>query len=84
MNALKVAVKFYGPRAAAFMHVDPGNAQVNPAFGTRPIYLKHKEGQLVIFPSWLMHEVLPYMGKSERIVVAFNSWVIRKGKRQAD
>ena len=74
----------YDPRAAMFMHVDPGNERVNPAFGTTPIYLEHKEGQLVIFPSWLMHEVLPYMGKSERIVVAFNSWVTRKNKRQAD
>ncbi len=78
------AVKFYDPRAATFMHVDPGNERVNPAFGTTPIYLEHKKGQLVIFPSWLMHEVLPYMGKSERIVVAFNSWVTRKNKRQAD
>ncbi len=51
------AVKFYDPRAAAFMHVDAGNERVSPTFGITPIDLKHKEGQLVIFPSWLMHEV---------------------------
>lgn len=72
------AVKFYDPRAASFMHVDPGNDRLNAAFSGTPIYLNHKQGQLAIFPSWLMHEVLPYMGKSERVVVAFNSWVTRK------
>ena len=35
----------------------------------------HQAGQLVIFPSWLMHEVLPYLGERERIVVAFNAWI---------
>lgn len=72
------AVKFYDPRGAAFMHVDPGNEQFNPTFATKPVYLTHQEGQLVLFPSWLMHEVLPYVGKSERIVVAFNSWITRE------
>ncbi len=78
------AVKFYDSRAAALMHVDPGNERVSPTFGTTQIYLEHREGQLVIFSSWLMHEVLPYMGKSERIVVPFNCWVTRENKHQAD
>jgi hypothetical protein len=29
----------------------------------------------VIFPSWLLHEVLPYQGTRERVVVAFNAWL---------
>ena len=78
------AVKFYDSRVAALMHVDPGNERVSPTFGTTQIYLEHREGQLVILPSWLMHEVLPYMGKSERIVVPFNCWVTRENKHQAD
>jgi uncharacterized protein (TIGR02466 family) len=70
-------VKFYDPRGAVFMHADPGNEQLLPSFSTTPVYLTHSEGQLVIFPSYLMHEVLPYLGKSERIVAPFNAWVTR-------
>jgi uncharacterized protein (TIGR02466 family) len=71
-------VKFYDPRGAVFMHADPGNERLLPAFSTTPVYLTHKEGQLVMFPSHLMHEVLPYMGKSERIVAPFNAWITRR------
>jgi uncharacterized protein (TIGR02466 family) len=71
-------VKFYDPRGAAFMHVDAGNERLDPRFTTTPVYLQHRAGQLVIFPSWLMHEVLPYVGQEERIVVAFNAWIRRE------
>lgn len=71
-------VKFYDPRGAAFMHVDAGNRRTDPRFSATPVYLSHEAGQLVMFPSWLMHEVLPYMGQRERIVVAFNA-AVRSG-----
>ena len=32
---------------------------------------KLQAGQLVMFPSYLMHEVAPYAGHTERITVAF-------------
>ena len=70
-------VKFYDPRGAVFMHADPGNERLEPRYTPTPVYLRHQAGQLVIFPSWLMHEVLPYMGRGERIVVAFNAWIRR-------
>lgn len=72
-------VKFYDPRGPVFMHVDPGNERLEPRFTATPVYLEHRAGQLVIFPSWLMHEVLPYLGRCERIVVAFNAWISRGG-----
>lgn len=31
-----------------------------------------KAGRLVMFPSWLMHQVRPYKGNAERISIAFN------------
>jgi uncharacterized protein (TIGR02466 family) len=31
-----------------------------------------RSGQLVLFPSWLLHAVRPYRGDRERISVAFN------------
>ncbi len=69
-------VKFYDPRGpAAHMHFDPGNRQLDPRFSTTPVYLSHEPGQLVVFPSWLTHEVLPYLGRRERVVVAFNAWL---------
>ena len=72
-------VKFYDPRGPVFMHVDPGNERLEPRYTATPVYLPHQPGQLVIFPSWLMHEVLPYVGETERIVVAFNAWISRGG-----
>jgi uncharacterized protein (TIGR02466 family) len=72
-------VKFYDPRGPVFMHVDPGNERLEPRYTANPVYLGHQPGQLVIFPSWLMHEVLPYVGRRERIVVAFNAWISRGG-----
>ena len=73
-------VKFYDPRGPVFMHVDPGNERLEPLYSAIPVYLQHEPGQLVLFPSWLMHEVLPYVGQSERIVVAFNAWISRDSK----
>lgn len=68
-------VKFYDPRGPITqMHFDAGNRQLDQRFGSIPVYLSHQAGQLVMFPSWLMHEVLPYLGQRERIVVAFNAW----------
>ena len=70
-------VKFYDPRGPVFMHVDPGNERLEPRYTATPVYLQHRAGQLVIFPSWLTHEVLPYLGRTELIVVAFNAWIRR-------
>ena len=31
-----------------------------------------KNGEIVLFPGFLPHAALPYFGKSDRIVIAFN------------
>ena len=36
------------------------------------ILLDPRAGQMVLFPSWLMHQVHPYFGEQERISIAFN------------
>ena len=33
-----------------------------------------EEGQIVVFPSYLFHEVTPFYGKDTRITVATNCW----------
>lgn len=35
-----------------------------------------KNGRLVLFPAWLLHDVTPYIGKEDRIVISFNSLVV--------
>jgi uncharacterized protein (TIGR02466 family) len=34
--------------------------------------VRPKAGRLVMFPSWLLHQVRPYRGNAERISIAFN------------
>ncbi len=35
----------------------------------------HPAGNLVIFPGWLEHEVLPHNSEEDRISISFNTWV---------
>ena len=39
-----------------------------------PVELKLEAGQLVIFPSYVFHEVTPFYGSDTRITVATNCW----------
>ena len=34
--------------------------------------IRPKSGRLVMFPSWMIHQVRPYQGTAERISIAFN------------
>ena len=34
--------------------------------------IRPKAGRLVMFPSWVFHQVRPYYGSAERISIAFN------------
>jgi hypothetical protein len=35
-----------------------------------------EEGTLILFPSWLWHEATAYVGKEDRICIAFNSVIV--------
>ena len=48
-------------------------------FGFGETAFNLRAGQLLLFPSYLMHEVAPYFGQRERITVAFNAWVREAG-----
>lgn len=68
-------LSFLNPFVLNTMFVDAGTAQLTSPFnmlGKREFSLK--EGQLLIFPSWMLHEVKPFLGEDERITVAFNAW----------
>jgi len=63
---------FYDPRNAAHSYTDYGTEYLDgkTRFDTAP-----KNGNLVIFPSYLYHAAPPYDGEGDRIVVAFNAGI---------
>ncbi len=75
---------FINPNGAGSMFLDMALASMKPPYALSPRMLRLEPGQLVLFPSWLLHEVLPYEGTSERITVAFNARFAVEGARPAD
>ncbi|MHC9511545.1 TIGR02466 family protein [Kangiella sp. M94] len=67
-------LNFISPQISTTSFIDKSCSNMRGQFsrGNKLIHLQ--EGQLVLFPSWLLHEVKPYFGDSERITVAFNCW----------
>ncbi|AOW12828.1 hypothetical protein LPB72_17700 [Hydrogenophaga crassostreae] len=67
------ATRFYGPHfnhlGGAYM--DFGNAYLQAAH----LDMAPLPGQLVVFPSWLPHQAMPYQGEADRIIVSFNASV---------
>lgn len=64
------AIKFEDPRASQFMG--------RPSVKKSPPYLSvtPKAGELILFESWLKHEVPPHPSKIERVSVSFNyDWI---------
>jgi len=45
----------------------------NSYLGRYYVDVQPMEGRLVLFPSYLMHSALPYIGTGDRIVLAFNT-----------
>ena len=64
--------RFYDPRVNADHFLDAGSQYLN---GTGIWDIEPKNGQVVIFPSYLKHSALPYFGQKDRIVIAFNARV---------
>ena len=65
--------RLYGPPFATLggAHVDLGNAYLQPPHVDVPPL----PGPLLIFPSGLAHQALPYDGERERVIVSFNASV---------
>jgi uncharacterized protein (TIGR02466 family) len=68
-------LRFLEARTTASMYLDPGNSHLQTPFVFGDIAYPMTAGQLLLFPSYLLHEVAPYYGQRERITVAFNAWV---------
>ncbi|HEX7917423.1 putative 2OG-Fe(II) oxygenase [Rudaea sp.] len=65
--------RLYGPPFATLggAFVDAGNAYLQPPHQD----VAPEPGQLLLFPSWLAHQAMPYDGEAERIIVSFNASV---------
>lgn len=69
-------LSFVNPMAQ--MYLDSGNSQLQMPFHIGNYALSLQAGQLVLFPSWLVHQVMPFYGEGERITVAFNCSMLFK------
>jgi hypothetical protein len=72
-GAANGVTRFYGPHFAHLggAHIDFGNAYLQPAH----LDIEPLPGQLVVFPSWLPHQAMPYDGELDRMIVSFNASV---------
>ncbi|MAS97186.1 MAG: hypothetical protein CMO55_28685 [Verrucomicrobiales bacterium] len=63
-------IVFRDPREVCQMVVLPTKKQNRWTY--QRVFYRPKEGRLLIFPSWLLHEVKPNLSEEERICVSFN------------
>ncbi|MBV8403740.1 MAG: hypothetical protein JO203_06070 [Gammaproteobacteria bacterium] len=67
-------LKLEDPRLARFMAAPP-RARAARRTNRQWVTLSARAGQLVLFESWLRHEVLPHRDARERVSISFNySW----------
>lgn len=77
LGATNGVTRFYGPHFNHLggAHMDFGNAYLQAAH----LDVEPMPGQLVVFPSWLPHQAMPYDGEADRIIVSFNASVHAAG-----
>lgn len=67
------------PESGTFEFIDPrSHAEMSALPGEdvgRTVALQPLNGRMVLFPSWLYHQVNPYHGEAERISISFNAHV---------
>jgi uncharacterized protein (TIGR02466 family) len=68
-------LRFFDPRNAASMFLDPGNSYLVPPYSFGSLPHRFNAGELVLFPSYLHHEVTCFRGDGIRITIAFNVWI---------
>jgi hypothetical protein len=67
-------LRFLDTRAGAGSFVDAGNRALLPPFAPGVREVRLEEGQIIVFPSYVIHEVSPFYGRDVRITVATNCW----------
>jgi uncharacterized protein (TIGR02466 family) len=67
-------LSFVNPAVTSAMYMDAANLNLRGAFAYHIRHVLLEPGQLVLFPSWVLHDVKPFEGEGERITVSFNCW----------
>jgi uncharacterized protein (TIGR02466 family) len=67
-------LRFLDTRQGADTYIDPANSPLHRAYALSPLEIRLTAGQLVVFPSYVFHEVTPFYGADTRITVATNCW----------
>jgi len=67
-------LRLFDTRNGADAFLDPANQRLRQPFVVGDLEMQLRPGQLVVFPSYLFHEVTPYYGPDARITVASNCW----------
>ena len=67
-------LSFVSPAVASAMYMDAATANIKGAYAYHIRHVRFEAGQLVLFPSWILHDVKPFQGEGERITLAFNCW----------
>lgn len=67
-------LRFHNPHHYSNYFLDAGNLKLRAPYHHGTWSVRFQPGQLVLFPSWLQHEVLPFYGDDTSITVAFNCW----------
>jgi hypothetical protein len=65
-------LNFKDPRPHANMYLDPGNLSWSRPNHMGSVNFPMQPGDMMLFPSFLQHEVTPYLGQKPRLTVAFN------------
>jgi len=69
-------LRFLDTRSGADSYVDAANRRLRTPFALKPREMRLEEGQVVVFPSYVFHEVTPFYGRDTRITVATNCWFL--------
>ncbi|MBK8285425.1 MAG: hypothetical protein IPK97_11430 [Ahniella sp.] len=72
-------LSFINPNSTNTMYVDHSLMRLRKPFSYGNQDYRLSPGELVLFPSWVLHEVLPFGGDGERITVAFNAQFTHDG-----
>jgi len=72
-DATNGMLSFINPFAMNTMFIDMAVVRMGGGYNYGPREIRLTAGQLLLFPSWLLHEVRPYTADGERVTIAFNT-----------
>ena len=72
-NEKSGAIRFRNPNTPLEFVIGPQHVQEHNGFNSASWKIFPEPGKLVIFPSWLLHDVAPNQDTADRISISFNS-----------